>query len=1711
MVKARTDAAGELSLLERAPVDRSAAAEPAPDRCIHQLVEAQAKRRPNAVALTFPGARLSYFELNRLANRLAARLRRLGVGPETTVGLCVERSPEAVLGFLGVLKAGGVYVPLNPAHPADRLAFMLEDAGVRVLLRQASFGDRLPPFGGTVIELSVAEMGLGAASGRGAPDADANPETGVGLGNLAYVMYTSGSTGRPKGVLVEHRGLANTVCAQVHTWGIRPDDRVVQFLNLSFDAAQAEIFRALVAGATLCLPPPETLPGRALFHFLRDERITLYTTLPSVIAALPLDEDLPDLRTVTLGGESCPAELAAHWGRGRRILIGYGPTEATVCATIATDWDPREPPPIGRPIANTQAYILDEELRPVPNGSPGELYLGGAGVTRGYVNLPHVTAAAFVPDPFSDRPGARLYRTGDLARWRSDGNLEFLGRVDAQVKVRGYRIELGEVEAALGQHPNVRHGVVLAREDSPGDKRLVGYVVAQQEPAPSARELRRFLKDRLPDYMVPANFFYLAEMPRTANGKADRKSLPAPDLSRPELDGAYVAPRDTCEATVAGVWAQVLRLQDIGIYDNFFELGGNSLLATQAVARLRETLGREVPLRALFEEPTIAGLARRLGEMDGASTPGRPPLVRAPASGQRPLSFSQHRLWFVDQLEPGNPLYNLPAALRLNGALNVTALEQALREIVRRHEVLRTTFASRDGQAVQCVHPEIAVGLSVIDLAGVPEESRESRATELARAEALKAFDLARGPLIRPVLLRLGAADHLLLPTMHHIASDAWSLSVFTRELAALYEAIAEGKPSPLPDLPVQYADFAVWQRGWLQGEVLDSQLAYWRRRLANLPHALELPTDRPRPAVQRFHGGQHVFTLPRPLAQSLDRLSLDEGVTLFMTLLAAYQALLARYSGQEDIAVGTPVAGRDHPLTEGLIGFFVNVLVLRAHLSVGVTFRELLHQVRETCLGAFAHQDVPFERIVDELKPQRDLSRSPLFQAAFILQNAPPPTLRLPGVTLRQVDVDQGTSKSDLSLSMTATAEGLVGRLVYNTDLFEPATIARMARHFQTLVEGAVDQPDLPAARLPLLTPRERRQLVTEWNVTAADLLPDRCVHQLFEGQVQRAPDATALVSGGRAFTYGELNRRANRLARDLQRHGVGPETTVGLVAERSPEAVIGILATLKAGGAYMPADPTFPPDRVAFMLRDAGVHVTLAGRRCREGLPPDAGVVIELDPYGAESGAGGSTADDANPPCGVGPDNLAYVIYTSGSTGRPKGVLVPHRGLTNVIAAQVRAFGLGPGERLSQFVSLHFDAAQAELFRALASGATAFQAPPDVAFAGTSLAGVIRGTGFTMIACPPSALSALAEEDMATVRTLIVAGEACPPDLAGRWARGRRLWNAYGPTETTVCATLGTDWDLTLPPPIGRPVANTQAYVLDRLMQPVPVGVAGELYIGGVGVTRGYLNLPELTAAAFVPDPFGGVRGARLYRTGDLARWRADGNLEFLGRVDSQVKVRGYRIELGEVEAALRQHPALADNVVVAREDTPGVKRLVAYVVPARTPVPTAAELRDFLRARLPDYMVAAAFVPVPVLPLLVNGKVDRKSLPAPDADPAERDKAFVAPRNAAEETLAGIWAAVLRRPRVGVHDNFFELGGDSISSIQVIARANQAGLRLSAKDLFQHQTVAELAAAARAVPDAAPPGDDAHAPEPGVSPEELEQLLSQIGGPAGGGNLP
>ncbi|WP_224362051.1 non-ribosomal peptide synthetase [Hyalangium versicolor] len=1628
----------------------------AADGCVHRRFESHAARAPEALAVSGAGHELTYAELDRRSNQLAHLLRRMGVGPEVPVGILLRRSPEMIAAWLATLKAGGIAVPLDPASPRERLAWVIDDARPPVIVTDEQLRSRLPP------SAQVITLNEGWDSLAGQPATA--PEAPVSPSQLAYAIYTSGSTGQPKGVQVSHESLANMIAWHQREYAVTPADRVSHVASPIFDASIMEIWSALATGASLHLPDEDdrTSPER-IISWLARERITIaYLPTPMVETVLGLGwPDQLALRELITGGD----ELHGRPRPNQRFRLTniYGPTEATIgttCATVLPGGTEGVPPPIGRPLDAFQLYVLDAQLRLQPAGVPGELFIGGKGLARGYLNRPELTAERFIPDPFSTEPGARLYRTGDLVRYLLDGNLQFLGRIDHQVKLRGVRIELGEIEAVLRHHPSVRQCVAVVRGETSLDKVLVAYVVLHSGQSAEPDALREYLRQRLPEAMIPSAFVFLPELPLTPNGKVDRRALPAPAVTRANLREAFVAPRTPTEEAMARLWTELLRVESIGIHDNWFELGGNSLVATQLLSRLRQSFGVELPLRRVFEAPTIAGLTTSIEAERGASSPLAPALRRAERPAHLPLSFAQERLWFLEQLEPGTGRYNLPAAVSLRGELDTCALEWSLSEIVRRHEALRTTFPLHDGHPVQAITAPSAVELPFLDLRSMPALEREAEVRALITREAQAPFSLATGPLLRARLLRLGAQEHILLLTLHHIIADGWSVGVLVRELTALYAARTSATAPSLPEPPIQYADFTLWQREWLQGEALQTQLSFWKERLAGAPAALELATDRPRPAVQGFAGGRHAVRIPAELARAVVELGRREGCTPFMTLLAAFQVLLSRYSHQEDLVIGCPLANRNRMETEGLIGFFVNVLPFRADLSGNPRVRELLSRVREMTTAAHAHQDVPFEKLVEALELERDLSRTPLFQVAFSLQEAPLPPRALPGLETRLLEPEAQTAKFDLTLVLEGGEEGLSAAFEYRSDLFEASTIQRMAGHFLTLLTGLATQPDARLSELPLLSRAERQQLLADWNQTAV-ATPAECVHTLFEEWAARSPGALAVEAEGQRLTYSELNRRANRLAHRLRALGVGPDVPVALCIERSPALVEAALGVLKAGGAYLPLDPTAPPERTLFALEDARAPVLLASRATAPTAPASCRVLLAEESWQA------GQEPESNPGLNVGPRNLAYVIYTSGSTGQPKGVEIEHAGLSNLVTWHQRAYRVEPSDRMTQVAGPAFDASVWETWPCLASGASlhivgdALRADPAKLVTWMAAQRITQSFLPTPLA---EQVLPLSWPEGTTLRVLLTGG-----DQLHRGAPAGvpfRLINHYGPTESSVVATCsevrpGVD----SAPPIGRPISNTQVFILDARMQPVPVGVPGELFIGGKGLARGYLNRPELTAERFVAHPFDATPGARLYRTGDRVRYLPDGQIEFLGRSDDQVKVRGFRIELGELESLAVTLPGVRQAAACVREDRPGLKRLVLYAA-VEAGRDCEQELRALLRKHLPEYMVPSAIVLLEALPLTPNGKVDRRALPEPQSTGSGE---VAPPRTPAERTLVEIWASVLGTESIGIHDDFFELGGNSLLATQLISRVRETfKVEIPLRSAFEARTVATLAEA-------------------------------------------
>ncbi|RKH21643.1 amino acid adenylation domain-containing protein [Corallococcus sp. CA047B] len=1642
--------------------DWNATARPYPsDLSIVDAFAAQVAQRPEAIAVSHGPRTLTYAELDARADRLAMRLRAMGVHRGTPqVGVCLPRSVDLIVSLLAILKAGGAYVPLDPEHPSERLAFMAGDARLVAIVTHEALASRLPGGAWTPMCLDAPDDTMEGPSGLDA----------VLPVDLAHIIYTSGSTGRPKGVCIPHQGVVRLVLNPDYV-RLGPGDRMAQSTTIAFDLSTLEIWGALLNGATLVLfSKDEIIDPDVLARRLQEERIThmvLATALFNHVARTR-PEAFRHLSWMIFGGEaadvSCVNAVLAHGGP-TALINGYGPTENTSFST----WY-RVPHagvtsvPIGGPLANSTAYVLDARLQGVPPGVVGELFVGGDGLALGYWDRSALTAEKFVPHPFSDRRGARLYRTGDLVRQRTDGVLEFIGRRDHQVKLRGFRIELGEVEAALRQHASVHEALVMVREDVPGDRRLVAYVAA---PDLTDAALREYLQARLPDHMVPAAFVVLEALPLTPNGKIDRRALPAPETSRSGTDD-FVAPRSPLEAQVADIWASVLDGREVGAHSHFFDLGGHSLLATQVVSRVRDALGVALPVRALFEAPRLEAFVRTVARLmeEGSRDASRIPLL--PRESTLPLSFAQERLWFLGRLHEARGVYNMPMALRLDGPLDVPVLRASLEALILRHEALRTTFPEGDHPS-QHIHadPGLALELQHID-AHAPDDAR---VLERLKREAEAPFDLARGPLFRALLIQLEGTCSVLVLNLHHIVSDGWSLGVLYRELSSEYRARLQDRHAELTPLPLQYADYAAWQRKALQGEGLQRQLDFWKQQVAEAPHVLELPTDRPRPAVQRFEGATHRFTLASSLRHSLETVARQEGATLFMTLLAGFQVLLSRYSGQRDFIVGTPIANRTREELEGLIGFFVNTLPLRARLEGAPSFRELLRQVRDRALGVYAHQELPFEKLVEELHVERSLSHGPLVQVMFALQNAPGTLPQLPGLQVRALELQTHTSKFDLSLMLEETDDGLSGAFEYATALFEPRTVERMADHFRRLLEGATHQPDTSVHALPWLSEEEHHRVLVEWNDTARAYPRDASLVRAFTAQVAARPDAIAVRHGDRSLTYAELEARANQLAWDLKARGVGRAAPrVGVCLPRSIELIVSLVAILKAGGAYVPLDPDYPSERLAFMAGDARLVAVVAQASLLDRVPDGAWSVLCLEAR-AETW---SQRDRHAPPDEGSGDDLAHIIYTSGSTGRPKGVCIPHCGVARLVLdpdfLQVR-----PEDRVAQTSTVAFDASTFELWGALLNGATLVLLSKDEVIEPTVLAKRVQEEGITILFLTTALLNHVARTDASLLkglRGLLFGGEAADPTCVRALlahSAPEHLVHAYGPTENSAYSTWFSPAQVeadALAVPIGRPVSNSTAYVLDAQGYPVAPGVIGELFVGGDGLAWGYWERPDLTADAFIPHPFSSSPGARLYRTGDLVRQQHDGDLVFVGRRDHQVKVRGFRIEPGEVEAVLRQHAFVREALVLVREDSPGDKRLVAYVT-SREAL-SASDLRSHVQGLLPSHMVPSAFVLLDALPMTPNGKVDRRSLPVPLTEEGPSAGSFpTRALTALEQTLTDIWCTVLHLSHVRVDANFFDLGGHSLLATQVVSRISQAlSIPVPVRTVFEFPTIEALA---------------------------------------------
>ena len=1666
-----------LDATERARIDAwsKTPAPVAPAALVHAAFETWAASTPARIAIAAGSSQLTYGELNARADQLAGRLRARGAGPERPVALCLDRSADMAIAVLATLKAGAAYVPIDPSTPGTRIAFMLADARPAAVLIHERWRALAPEaFAGAVsfecLDRSDDPSGVDVASHGANPD------------HLVYLIYTSGSTGVPKAVAMPHRPLSRLIAWHLAALP-RPLDTLA-FASLAFDVSALELLAALSSGRRLIVADEDARHDVAALARRIDAAGVELAILPVVVLqqlasyAAENPSALTSLKRLVSTGDPLhvhgPVRAMFRQRPGLRLANYYGPSETHVATAHLLAPEPAvwpANPAIGHAISGSVARVLDDALDRAPVGVPGELYLGGECLARAYLDRPALTAECFLPDPFGP-PGARLYRTGDLARARRDGTLEYLGRRDLQVKVHGHRVEVGEVEAAIANLEGVRETAVMPHRSPTGETTLAAFVVA--ETGCDLGQVRRSLAQRLPDVMVPAIWIPLDQLPLNANGKIDRPKLVVPSDAA-GAGGRFVPPRTAAEEAVAAIWRDVLQIEQVGIRDDFFVLGGHSLMAARVAARVRAVFGIDLPVRAMFETPTIETLTPIVMRASHAMAPATTdPIRRRSPDGPVPLAFAQERLWFLDRLAPGSAAYAMPAAIRLRGPLDVARLQRALEAVVHRHEVLRTTFPLVDGRPVQVVAPEGPLDVPLVDFSAMREPEAERAVRRLAAEQEREPFALAAGPLVRARLVRLADAHHILLFATHHIVADGWSLAVLTREIGELYAALVEDRPSPLAPLPFQYADFAVWQRAWVERPEHACQLEYWTEQLAGRLPLLDLPADRPRPSVLTFRGGMRTTVLDRDLSEALGAFSRRAQVTLFMTLLAAFATLLFRYTGQTDVAIGSGVANRGRRELEPLIGCFINVLVLRMDVSGQPSFRELLRRVRDVTLNAYANQDVPFERIVDALQPDRDIARQPLFQVMLVVHNEPESELRLGSLAVSPVEIPRSSAQFDLTLHVRERRDGLTLALEYGADLFDASTADRMLEHLGVLLAAAIEEPERAVADLPILRPTERQLVARAWNATRAPY-PDRaCLHEIVEAHVDRDPAAAAILNGGAPVTFGDLEARANQLAHALRQCGVVPDTCVGVGLERSPDLIVATLAVLKAGGAFVPLDARYPAERLTHMVRDAGVSTVIA-----KGVIAESPALHGVRILGIDSPAVRLESTERPAPVAT-PEHLAYVIYTSGSTGTPKGVAVRHGGALNNVADLNRRFEIGAADSVLSLSSPSFDMSVYEHLGLLAAGGRVIVPEPGGERDPACWAALIAEHQVTVWNSAPALLEMLVgfaagrpDVDLHSLRVALLGGDRIAvtlPDRLRSLAPRVRVIGLGGATEASIHSTVfpvdavDPAWTRI---PYGRPMANQTTYVLDSRLQPVPIGVRGELFLGGLGLARGYLRRPDLTAERFLPNPLSDEPGARMYRTGDLARFLPDGTLDLLGRVDDQVKIRGHRVEPGEIAAVLREHPEVADAAAAAHRDRSGDVRLCAYVRWTSDASPGVDRLMTYLAHRLPPYMTPAAIVTLDRLPLSPNGKLDRRALPRPDFDRLASDAPFVAPRTPTEERLAELWRDLLGLERVGTRDNFFAQGGHSLLAVRLAAGVrDRFGVDLSLRAIFENPTPAAVA---------------------------------------------
>ena len=1670
------------------------------DKCIQQLFEEQVEKTPDNIAVVFDEQKMTYRELNDRANQLAHTLRNKGVRNESVVAIITDKSIEMIISILAVMKSGGAYLPIDPKLPDERINFILQDSGAKLILTQQHLMNELSP---QILHLLPEEragwikpeiLNLNGSSIYSVKTF--NSERITKPTDLAYIIYTSGSTGLPKGVMIEHSQIGNHIPVLKKRLEIESPLNVSLLASYTFDASLEQIFIPLTTGGKLYIPSEEeTMDTDKFWEAMARERINVIDTVPAYMATL-LEYDSWKLYTEVLnkyfviGGDVFSKELLQKLRNcfpDARIYNTYGPTETTINATeyYIEDEIAASTIPIGKPLPGYECYILDENSGLLPAGIPGELCVGGLCVARGYLNRPELTAEKFIVNPF--KKGERIYKSGDLVKWLPDGNIEFLGRIDTQVKIRGFRIECGEIEKVLAQNENIKETLVVPYKEPGRENGLVAYIVFKDmENILKLTDLRAILSKQLPDYMIPSYFVQLDELPLNPSGKIDRLALPKPDNSLGDSK-EYVAPRNETEATLVKIWQEILKIDKISIYNNFFELGGHSLLATQVISRLREAFNSEISVKAIFEYPTIEKLAEIISRSDKYTVTDIVPVSR---EGNLSLSYAQERLWFLDQLEPDSAGYNMSGAIRISGELKVKILEQSFSRIIERHETLRTVFQAENGKPVQVIKNPEYFHIPIIDLSS--EEEKESIVKEIAVKEANTPFNLSTGPLIRAKLIKVEANEHILVLNMHHIISDGWSMGILIRELGEIINSLIKGDGCVLEPLHVQYADFSVWQRQWMEGGEIERQLGYWKQELSDAPEVLNLPLDYPRPAIQTYNGSTINFTISEALTARINEISRNEGVTLFMTLLSAFNILLHKLTGEKDISIGTPIANRNRREIENLIGFFVNTLVLRNKIDSRESFIKFMKQVKQTTLRAYDHQDTPFEKLVEAISPERNMAYSPLFQVMLTLQNTPVEEINLYNLKITPFEIESDIAKFDLSIDIEEKDDILKASLEYNTDIFKPDTISRIIAYYLRILETIAENREIKIADIELVDEDEKHKLLVEWNDTEI-VSTNKYIYQLFEEQVEKTPDNIAVVFDEQKMTYRELNDRANQLAHTLRNKGVRNESVVAIITDKSIEMIISILAVIKSGGAYLPIDPKLPDERINFILQDSGAKLILTQQHLTNKFiqlhPPlakrDGGINLDIINLNDESvySSNKSNLDLINKL-----SDLAYIIYTSGSTGQPKGVMIEHLQLGNHIPVLKKRLSIDAPLNVPLLASYTFDASIEQIFIPLTSGGKLYLPSEDETMDTDKFWKSMAREQINVIDTVPAYMETLLDDNSwkcyseMVNKYFIIGGDVFSKELATKLRKyfpDALIYNTYGPTETTINATeyeLADNVDVRTIP-IGKPLPGYQCYVLDSDGKLLPPGVPGELCIGGLCVARGYLNRPELTTEKFIPNPFvtpflekgvgGIISSSRLYRTGDLVRWLPDGNIEYLGRIDTQVKIRGFRIECGEIESDLLQHENIKDAVVTAHKEEGKENILVAYIVLKNTENTfTSTDLREMLRKQLPDYMIPSHFVELDKLPLSSSGKVHRKSLPKP-AKALGGVNEYVAPRNETEEKLVEIWREILKVEKIGIYDNFFELGGHSLLATQVISKTREIfNVEIPVRAIFESPTTEELA---------------------------------------------